>query len=72
MDDLEFDGDWLAPLSYLNLGDPRDLAAAFMTSGCPDCDRPYYNESPRGPIYNFHRRPTVAEAIKLLREATEP
>lgn len=26
---------------------------AFLTSGCPDCNRPYYNESPRGPIYNY-------------------
>jgi biotin synthase len=70
--DLKFDGDWLAPLGYLNLGDPQDLAGAFMTSGCPGCDRPYYNESLRGPIYNFHRRPTAAEAVELLREATEP
>ncbi len=28
-------------------GDP------FRTSGCPDCNRPYYNEKPRGPIFNF-------------------
>jgi biotin synthase len=25
----------------------------FMTSGCPNCNRPYYNESPRGPIFNY-------------------
>ena len=25
----------------------------FITRGCPSCDRPYYNESPKGPIYNF-------------------
>lgn len=25
----------------------------FRTSGCPNCNRPFYNESPRGPIYNF-------------------
>lgn len=25
----------------------------FLTSGCPDCNRPYYNEKPGGPIYNY-------------------
>jgi biotin synthase-related radical SAM superfamily protein len=27
----------------------------FLTSGCPDCNRPFYNEKPSGPIYNFPR-----------------
>jgi biotin synthase-related radical SAM superfamily protein len=31
----------------ISLGDP------FMTAGCPDCNRPFYNESPKGPIYNY-------------------
>jgi biotin synthase-related radical SAM superfamily protein len=25
----------------------------FLTSGCPNCNRPYYNEKPSGPIYNY-------------------
>jgi biotin synthase len=25
----------------------------FQTSGCPDCNRPFYNEKPSGPIYNY-------------------
>lgn len=25
----------------------------FVTSGCPDCNRPYYNEKPSGPLYNY-------------------
>lgn len=25
----------------------------FITSGCPGCNRPFYNEKPSGPIYNF-------------------
>ncbi|MFH1821972.1 MAG: radical SAM protein [Methanobacteriota archaeon] len=29
----------------------------FRTSGCPGCNRPFYNESPRGPIYNYPRKP---------------
>jgi len=28
---------------------------AFQTSGCPGCNRPYYNERPRGPLYNYPR-----------------
>jgi biotin synthase-related radical SAM superfamily protein len=27
----------------------------FLTSGCPNCNRPYYNEKPSGPIYNYPR-----------------
>jgi len=30
----------------------------FMTTGCPGCNRPFYNESPRGPIYNFPKKPS--------------
>ncbi|PLV57484.1 radical SAM protein [Thermotoga sp. SG1] len=29
---------------------------AFRTRGCPHCTRPYYNESPKGPVYNVHWR----------------
>jgi biotin synthase-related radical SAM superfamily protein len=25
----------------------------FQTSGCPDCNRPFYNEKPGGPFYNY-------------------
>jgi biotin synthase-related radical SAM superfamily protein len=28
----------------------------FRTSGCPDCNRPFYNEKPSGPIYNYPRK----------------
>ncbi len=34
---------------YLSTG------SAFQTSGCPDCNRPFYNERPGGIIYNYHR-----------------
>jgi len=27
----------------------------FLTSGCPDCNRPYYNERPGGHLYNYPR-----------------
>lgn len=38
----------------------------FRTSGCPGCNRPFYNESPRGPIYNYPRKPT-SEEITVIR-----
>ena len=33
----------------------------FVTSGCPDCNRPFYNEKPSGPIYNFPEGLTSAQ-----------
>ena len=38
----------------------------FLTSGCPNCNRPFYNEKPSGPIYNYPRsiRLEEIEAIK--------
>lgn len=41
------------------LGDGK----AFETSGCDGCNRPFYNESPRGPIYNYPR-PLTQEEIR--------
>lgn len=40
----------------------------FLTSGCPGCNRPFYNESPRGPIYNYPKdlTPREKEEIKKL------
>jgi biotin synthase len=38
---------------------------AFRTSGCPDCNRPYYNEKPSGPIYNFPRELTKKEIYEV-------
>lgn len=49
-------------LSTIESGEP------FRTSGCPGCNRPFYNESPRGPIYNFPRRPTRREVMEIIQE----
>lgn len=32
----------------------HDYKRAFLTSGCPNCTRPYYNESPARELYNIH------------------
>jgi biotin synthase-related radical SAM superfamily protein len=40
----------------------------FLTSGCPNCNRPYYNEKPSGPIYNFPRELTKTQALEIERQ----
>lgn len=35
----------------------------YITSGCPGCNRPYYNETPKGPMYNFPFKPEVNDEI---------
>lgn len=37
----------------------------FQTQGCAGCNRPYYNEDPRGPLYNYPRPLTEAEVSKI-------
>jgi biotin synthase len=37
----------------------------FVTSGCPNCNRPYYNEKPSGPLYNYPFTPTKAELQEI-------
>ncbi|MGC8849819.1 MAG: radical SAM protein, partial [Candidatus Bathyarchaeia archaeon] len=46
----------------------EDLASseAFMTVGCPGCNRPFYNEGPRGPIYNYPRSLSEAELKEAI------
>ncbi len=40
----------------------------FVTSGCPGCNRPYYNEKPGGPIYNYPRPPLPVEIAQIEKE----
>jgi biotin synthase len=40
----------------------------FVTSGCPNCNRPYYNESPKGPLYNYPRLPALEEIAEIERQ----
>jgi len=50
--------------------DEENWKRAFETRGCPDCNRPYYNERPGGTIYN-HPLPLREEqaTIALLEVA---
>jgi biotin synthase len=40
----------------------------FLTSGCPDCNRPFYNEKPSGPIYNYPRSLSADERAEIIRQ----
>ena len=40
----------------------------FLTSGCPGCNRPYYNEKPSGPIYNCPKPLTDEELAVAVKE----
>ena len=40
----------------------------FRTSGCPDCNRPFYNEKPSGPIYNYPKKPNKEEIEKIKKQ----
>jgi biotin synthase len=41
---------------------------AFCTSGCLNCNRPYYNEKPSGPIYNYPKMPNKEQIKKIKAE----
>lgn len=50
-------------LKIISTGEP------FLTSGCPGCNRPYYNEKPGGPFYNYPRQllpEEIEKAKKVL------
>jgi lipoyl synthase len=40
----------------------------FRTSGCPDCNRPFYNEKPSGPIYNYPKHPSQEEIEEIKKQ----
>jgi lipoyl synthase len=40
----------------------------FQTSGCPNCNRPYYNEKPSGPIYNYPKKLKKEEIARIKKQ----
>ncbi len=52
-------------LSNQTLKSIIESAEPFLTSGCKDCNRPFYNEKPSGPIYNYPKRPTKKELEEI-------
>ncbi len=56
IENMQFDGE--GKISFFGLDDEEEKAIIaggmpFQTSGCPNCNRPFYNEKPSGPIYNY-------------------
>jgi biotin synthase len=45
-----------------------ELGEPFRTSGCQDCNRPFYNEKPSGPLYNYPIKPSKKEIEKIKRQ----
>ena len=65
IDDMAFDHQG----RLVHLGAPLPATGEpFRTSGCPDCNRPYYNEQPSGPMYNYPRPLTAAETAQARGE----
>ena len=48
--------------------DTIDQGNAFRTSGCGNCNRPYYNERPGQEFYNFPRKLNECEIESCLQE----
>jgi biotin synthase len=46
-----------------------DIAPAFMTSGCPGCNRPYSNERPTMVLRNIPWYPSREQAIRALKQS---
>ncbi|PMQ01543.1 MAG: radical SAM protein [Dictyoglomus sp. NZ13-RE01] len=69
-EDLTFDNDKLIIEEDLIKKASLFFEKIFTTSGCPNCNRPYYNESPRITPYNFPRplkENEIKEILELIR-----
>lgn len=51
--------------SYVHVYRAVNSGEPFQTTGCPGCNRPFYNESPRGPIYNYPRKLSPEEITEI-------
>jgi len=58
-------------VSKTQLQETISKGSPFQTSGCPECNRPYYNERPGGPMYNFPRQPLPSEIDQIEEQLKE-
>lgn len=58
-------------VSQVELNKAIQTGCPFVTSGCPDCNRPYYNEKPGGPLFNYPTQPTPEEIRRIEKELEE-
>jgi biotin synthase-related radical SAM superfamily protein len=69
--DMHFDADGKITHFGINkkqLARTVETGKPFLTSGCPDCNRPFYNEKPSGPIYNYPRNLRQEEIAAIKRQ----
>lgn len=45
-----------------------ETGVPFLTSGCPNCNRPFYNEKPSGPFYNYPKIMSFKEKEKIKQQ----
>ncbi len=70
-EDMQFDEDGKVVdfgVSKIRLLSIIDSGMPFLTSGCPDCNRPFYNEKPGGPLYNYPRNISAQELKTIKRD----
>jgi biotin synthase len=72
VENMQFDGESGRIVDYgvskSMLEEALELGTAFKTSGCPGCNRPYYNEKPGGPIYNYPRPLSRDEKMEIEKQ----
>jgi biotin synthase len=69
LDDFSFSAEGrLVSFGQPDLAEMLADGVAFQTSGCPDCNRPFYNERPGGPLYNYPRPLTPREVLGAVAE----
>jgi biotin synthase len=44
-----------------------ETGTPFLTSGCQDCNRPFYNEKPSGPLFNYPRK-LMEDEISVIKQ----
>ncbi|MBN2334425.1 radical SAM protein [Candidatus Bathyarchaeota archaeon] len=71
--DMTFNGEGrIMGFGGVDLGEALRDGVAFMTTGCPGCNRPFYNERPSGPFYNYPRPLTPEEVREELGALASP
>jgi biotin synthase len=58
---LDVKSDWLK--------ETLSSGRAFRVSGCKGCNRPYYNERPSGPMYNYPKQLNLTEVQQAIEDA---
>ncbi len=64
----DLDGRISFDMNEVVLREALSSGVAFQVTGCKGCNRPFYNERPRGPMYNYPRSLTPEEISRAIEE----